>query len=785
MSHRWGESCGCDGDWAVRAGNNNDNNNGKEPPSVEWYTGQECQSARIATDFFCPNNEEFKDFQLSVHTCTFQGPGIVENCAVEANSSRSANDEDQPGQCRKHTFLESECTNGLPGLRAVDAKADCMVNLREFSQCGSALDLESSVSNTGLSVSWYTPTFSSTRGSSDAACSDAIISLDVICIGSCPRRCRHGGDLDYEACTCTCKEPWTKGTDCEKCGLLPTDCHHGTTPDLEKCICGQPDEDSVWNGNTGDTCTLHESDCLHGGKLDKATCSCTQCEEPWSGITCSICLRSDDECKQGAKVNKQTCTCRESCPTWGDLCQRCPKGVNDIECSGRGVCDGQGTCECDSTLFDGDACEIENVEASCTLTEYSDLATFDGAEVASWQGRGEVRLFERVLRDGTKEVVNALVGGVFEPVSAVVGVAVKRVLSSGEDGAVITLVGQTGEQVRATTTKSVLNVGATQLAASQQGDTFATGVKANGQEVDAASGVLSVYYTGMGYKISTPQNGLEVTVDSWNIHTDSGSYRQFFDLHISAKLAKTGDSAKGGCGNFDGNSGNDFGNGDIRGVQQSGASHLACNQVDSEDSLFKKINVKDFVGGISNAESDCENAAVNAISSSHLNAGLLRFKNPQTGAIQEAKVSSLPETSAEVSVVGPLTEAKIAQHQKCVGSVLKEAVAACASFVPVDFPSNYMLHSDELQPLLQCYFFSCQRAAVLRKSSMHMSQKDIAQEVQNGVRLAGRMREAAIYRNKCYLPKLKAETEAAKPPLSLAMLASRYEDLQSSDRCPS
>ena len=134
VSHRWGESCGCDGDWAVKGGKNSEGST-VPVPSVEWYTGQECSSTRIGTDYFCPNEEQYRAFDQAVHSCTFKGPGDVKLCERGVQESRNANDANQPGQCREHNFLASECTNGLPGLHALDADADCMVALREFSQC--------------------------------------------------------------------------------------------------------------------------------------------------------------------------------------------------------------------------------------------------------------------------------------------------------------------------------------------------------------------------------------------------------------------------------------------------------------------------------------------------------------------------------------------------------------------------------------------------------------------------------------------------------------------------
>jgi hypothetical protein len=57
-----GESCGCDGDWRVTQ-------NKKGVAAMEWYTGQECNFARVGADFFCPPSEAPISFGSSVHTC--------------------------------------------------------------------------------------------------------------------------------------------------------------------------------------------------------------------------------------------------------------------------------------------------------------------------------------------------------------------------------------------------------------------------------------------------------------------------------------------------------------------------------------------------------------------------------------------------------------------------------------------------------------------------------------------------------------------------------------------
>ena len=134
-----------------------------------------------------------------------------------------------------------------------------------------------------------------------------------------------------------------------------------------------------------------------------------------------------------------------------------------------------------------------------------------------------------------------------------------------------------------------------------------------------------------------------------------------------------------------------------------------------------------------------------------------------------------------------LTEASLAQRQLCSGLMLKEVVAACARFVPADFPTDYTVGSQELKPLLECYFYSCQHDAALkgqRGSIAKLSQDEITEAVRLGVSHAGRKSEQMAHLKSCLLPKSRAEEKAAPPPQSIAMLASKYEDLASSEKCP-
>ena len=234
-------------------------------------------------------------------------------------------------------------------------------------------------------------------------------------------------------------------------------------------------------------------------------------------------------------------------------------------------------------------------------------------------------------------------------------------------------------------------------------------------------------------------------------------------------------------------------------MQQSGDSHMACNQVQDAASLFQ-VAVADVVGGVSNAGASCENLQVNGMANS--GGPALRFKSSASGAIQEAGVAdarlSPPTTAigADSDTVSTgdklekkepqLTEASLAQRQLCSGMMLKQAVAACARFVPAGFPGNRTAGAQDLTPLVECYFYSCQRDAALKGSASKsgLSQHKVIEAVSLGVAHAGRKREQSEHHKKCILPKARAEQKAARPPESLAMMTSRIKEFEFSDKCP-
>ncbi len=830
VSHRWGESCGCDADWAVVV----PQGAAAGAPATEWYTGQECTHARVAADFFCPPSEDKIDFPQAVHTCTFQGPGQITPCVggggdhVKANalarstngatskiatreagghgeniwcgsasftgirptpqrcgehcqqaqfmwnslngecacnicehpdrpaetdqehwefyrfaaSARSANGVNgEEGQCRSHAFTDAECTNGLPGATAMDATRDCMVATREFVQCGSALDLETKVGAGGsLDVSWYTPTFSTGRAGVDGTCGTAKIVLDVLCVGTCPRVCQHGGTLDRPACRCDCPRPFA-GDNCETCALGEKDCHHGTVVDSQQCTCVQPDDGNPWGGPYGDTCTLSAADCPHGGRLDAESCACVDCDAPWAGPRCKTCTREQTACKQGASLNAETCECDIHCPTWGPFCSRCPMSAVDgkqWECAGRGACE-VGQCVCDENSVDGDACEHLLADTKgCAISEYGDVSTWDGAFVSGWEGRGEVVLLDRTLRDGTREQVHVLVSGGTNPASAASAVAVRRTPSGEGAQAETVVVSGATEGVSLMTTKANVVAGGQAYPSAAQGVSFSATSEAS---------ALSVKYSGDGYVVEAAAGTLSVEMLSWSApaRVAGAGDRTFFDVAVEAKAPEGVGKLTGACGNYDGDKGNDLAGGNA-------GSHMACSQRSGEKSLFPDdFDVAAFVdGGPDNAGAECQDAAAAGATGSRFRSGV-----PAAVGVQEAGAAAFKEA--------PLSEDALAESKNCKGPLLAQAVGACSRFVPkTGFPGQMTRASPELRPLVKCYFVACAPGC------------DVAGHcTEDGVRAAGRMVDVARRKRRCLVPKAEKEAAAARPPKGLAALAAR------------
>jgi hypothetical protein len=394
VSMRWGESCGSDSDWkAVHRDGRGDR---QAAAAVEWYTRLKCDSSRVAVDYFCPEKSKAFDVALDVHSCRYEGGRTATACP---GVTRHANDE-AAGSCFKHDFKADQCRGNLPGAgdNFLDKKR-CMAAVREFSKCGDGEDFD--VSFEKPSVSWA----SSTVPGDTNKCSSEGIVVDYLCLGECRRVCAHGS-LDRHVCSCNCDAGFT-GLNCDICGIEETDCKHGSVLNAEKCKCVKP-AGSDWGGAFGSVCDLSQGACKNGGVLDKKLCKCGKCNEFWSGKLCNVCTRTPDMCKNGASLDPETCTCSVNCPTWGPLCERCPKNAAGMECSGRGQCR-EGTCLC-LKGFSGKSCDVKQDAHVCKVSDYADIAAFNKGLESSIVMPGEYILSARKLSNGDTISINVEVG---------------------------------------------------------------------------------------------------------------------------------------------------------------------------------------------------------------------------------------------------------------------------------------------------------------------------------------------------------------------------------------
>ena len=735
VSHRWGESCGCDGDWRVIQGGKTKLDGTVLPTSTEWYTGQECTHARVAADFFCPPNDAPIAFGNAVHTCTFEGEGTIVPCSSGIKYSNNA--ENNQGQCRSHTFGTDGkgCTNGAPGKDSADPASDCMVSVREFAQCGLASDLEVNIDEkTGnVNVNWYTSEII-TEGTESATgtCKHGKVAIDVLCTGSCPRKCEHGGILNKQSCSCECKFPYSGGS-CETCGLKDSDCHHNTIHNNKECQCVAPKDtlpsDVIWGGLTGDVCLLKPANCPNGGELDTNTCVCINCNAPFSGPRCKKCTRTQSNCGQGSSLNSETCACDINCKTWGPLCDRCPKGIGGIECSGKGSCSSDtGICQCDASMWNGIACEAEMKDATCRVVEYGDLTTFDGAYVSSWRGKGEVELLSRTLRDGTMETVNVLFGSGRDPLSGVTGVSIKSIqydLDGKKETDTISVVGSPSSSIDFTTTTGIVMAGEQPYSASEQPSSF-----------HVETGRISIRRTESGYEMTTSTLTIVIDTFTGTNRNNKNEKRTFFDVELQARLPTDG-SSKGSCGNYDGNADNDFEG------HSSGQSFISCSLKESSTSIFtSSLDKSKYIDGNKNEDggAKCDSTTEN---------GSVRFK---TTMKQEAQTTAVSEVS----------EAEMVVAKSCTpgSDLMTQTIAGCSKFLPVGFPHGIKNMGDiKLRTVNKCYFVSC-----------------TTKEIKTGVMAAEKMKNIEARRQKCTVPKQERERMNAQPPASLALIGSRIKD---------
>jgi hypothetical protein len=419
VSMRWGESCGGDRDWRALH-----NFNGKEsdvPAGVEWYTGNQCESARVAVDYFCPKKNKDFNAENEVYTCKYQGEGDISSCGTE---ERHANDP-QAGYCRHHKFTAEECGGKLP---ATDKHADsCIVSMREFVQCGEGQDFSATIGKDGnAEVSWYTAGWSKTRAGSSGNCSAASIVVDYMCPGECNRKCING-KLDSTTCNCKCNAGWS-GRDCQSCGIEQSDCLHGSTFDPMKCMC-RPAANGFWGGVFSEKCTLTQESCKNGGTFDAKSCKCIQCNEGYRGKLCTECNRVQDQCKQGATLDTNTCKCSIDCPTGGIFCEECPKGDNGEACSGFGQCKNS-KCVCQQGHV-GKVCSDAPVKATCSV-KTGNVVPFqfkskNGNAIVKINQTGEYNLFE-VAKKAKSELTS--VHGYYHKVGKInllIGIFVEKV----------------------------------------------------------------------------------------------------------------------------------------------------------------------------------------------------------------------------------------------------------------------------------------------------------------------------------------------------------------------
>eukprot|EP00505_MAST-04D_sp_SCG-Rhode-Island_P003829 Stramenopile-MAST_4_protein_3829 len=411
VSFRWGEHCGGDWDWSAKQGRGV-----KGKPSVSWYTSQECDSARVAVDYFCPpkDTDLLKTFPRRLHTCKFKGDGSPSsNCA--GSKGRHANGGAE-GRCLEHKYTAAECgPEGLPGKRST-----CLVAINQAVQCGNDQDFSISVGQKGATVQWYQEGWSIHRDGNGKVCSKAEVDVQFFCASDCTRKCVNGGRLDEGRCKCMCPGKWT-GVECQLCGLEQEDCENGFELDFTRCTCVPPKNDKIaakrWTGVFGNTCRLAQKDCQNGGIVDKKSCTCVECNEPFTGTFCEKCARNPKTCQRGSKLDDTTCKCSIGCnePFWGDMCERCPRGVpreelglkttEPMECSGAGTCVDM-KCQC-ANGFTGKMCNKVPKTGECTASGMNEMTTTANAPM-TFTRTGEYSLLDGAGLDGSVEKIHVL-----------------------------------------------------------------------------------------------------------------------------------------------------------------------------------------------------------------------------------------------------------------------------------------------------------------------------------------------------------------------------------------
>jgi len=184
----------------------------------------------------------------------------------------------------------------------------------------------------------------------------------VVQPGKCANLCSGQGRCDFSTDQCECQA--STGEDCSLVDSTCSSCRHGGC-DTEECKCDK--------GFTGDKCDTYKATVDPCAALSfcsgRGVCSSVGVRGP----TCMCKLGFTGRSCEQVEMNKTKCfnscsghgTCNNAldkcdCDSeWaGDDCQvpKCPLDSAGKMCSGRGICEDGGTCQCDP-CFKGSQCQ--------------------------------------------------------------------------------------------------------------------------------------------------------------------------------------------------------------------------------------------------------------------------------------------------------------------------------------------------------------------------------------------------------------------------------------------
>ncbi|KAH3879993.1 hypothetical protein DPMN_003905 [Dreissena polymorpha] len=256
--------------------------------------------------------------------------------------------------CQFYCHNDESCSsNGV-----CDAEGFCVCNagfvgLQCASQCHRATTCSGNGRCSGLGRCICDPCYSGPDCSVLCSGAGTCTANKCVCDGChlgkyCESECNNRGTCELSTNTCTCAANWGDAK-CTKKGCPGSDlncnghgdCNSGTST----CFC-----DIGWKGaDCGEPDCPGEPNCNNKGVCNMLynPPRCTNCRTGWMGPAC------DDVCLHGTP-NSDGSFC--NCTT------KCHHGLGcDIECSGNGVCntDGSGSCYCDPLIgWDGTYCEI-------------------------------------------------------------------------------------------------------------------------------------------------------------------------------------------------------------------------------------------------------------------------------------------------------------------------------------------------------------------------------------------------------------------------------------------